>query len=73
MATKTSLVVRVKCPYGEKCSDTESGKCQSCRHNELRSYYEPNYQVPYYPDYTPYYPYWDTTTIPYERRYSCLR
>ena len=77
MLTKTSLAVKVKCSYGEKCSDAESGMCKSCRHNELRSYYEPNYQPHYQPYYyfpyyypsppttDPYYPYCGTETITY--------
>ncbi|KKL28378.1 hypothetical protein LCGC14_2375730 [marine sediment metagenome] len=70
MVTKTSVGAKVQCPHKEKCSDAESGTCNSCRHNELRSYYEPTYRypyyVPYYPHIVPDYPYWwGTTTATY--------
>jgi len=43
------------CPFRNVCSDNDN-KCETCRHNPKRSYYEPI--EPYYP---PYYPYWTTT------------
>ncbi len=55
------------CPFKGRCSD-ENKKCESCRYNPKRSYYEPIEPyipyipyVPYYP--YPYYPYYTTTTI----------
>lgn len=58
----------VVCPHKEKCSDVNK-LCSSCKHNENRSYYEPAaplpypyYPYPYYPTWTPYYPWFTTTT-----------
>ena len=42
------------CPFKGRCSD-ENKKCESCRYNPKRSYYEP---VEPYTPYIPYYPNW---------------
>jgi len=62
-----TITINYECPYRNICSDNGK-KCESCRHNPKRSYYEPIEPyipyipyVPYYP-YYPYYPYWTTTT-----------
>lgn len=58
----------VECPYAKKCIDFQK-RCDSCRHNTNRSFYEPDYpyrdDYPWYPSYP--YPYitWYTTTTPY--------
>lgn len=50
--------MKVECPYKEKCSDADK-LCESCRHNELRSYYEP---IKYWDPYpAPPYPYYEGT------------
>lgn len=55
------VAMEVKCPYSSKCIDFEK-RCGSCKHNENRSFYEPDYPYrdyhSWYPDY-PYYPYQD--------------
>ena len=67
-ATTTSnyYYVYYDCPFRNVCSDNGK-KCEFCKHNPKRSYYElaePYYPyIPYIPCYPPYYPYWTTTTI----------
>ncbi len=59
----------IDCSYEKDCLDLNTWingtrKCDSCKHNKKRSYYEPRdnwaysyYPVPYYPIYPqPYYP-----------------
>ena len=63
----------VKCQYKEKCIDYKK-RCDSCKNNEIRSYYEPVYYdywrivypypnapYPWYPDIIT----WTTTTGDY--------
>jgi len=69
-----TITINYECPYRNTCSDNGK-KCESCRHNPKRSYYEPiepyypyipSCPYPYYPYVPscpyPYYPYWTTTT-----------
>jgi len=60
-----TITLTYDCPYRSICSDNGK-KCETCRHNPKRSYYEPvEPYIPYIPyvPYYPYYPYWGTTTI----------
>jgi hypothetical protein len=68
--TNATVTFTYECPYRNICSDNGK-KCETCRHNPKRSYYEP--VEPFYPWYPPYYPYpyypyypwtitWDTNT-----------
>jgi hypothetical protein len=54
------------CPFKGRCSD-ENKKCETCKYNPKRSYYEPVEPyypyIPYVPYPYPYYPYYTTTTI----------
>ena len=54
--TNVTIKVTYDCPYRNICSDNGK-KCETCRHNPKRSYYES--VEPYYP----YYPYWCHSTI----------
>jgi len=69
--TTNYLYVYPDCPFRNVCSDNGK-KCETCRHNPRRSYYEP--VEPYYPwspypwspyPWYPYYPYWQPWTITY--------
>ncbi len=57
----------VECPYSKTCPDFNKF-CDSCKHNEKRTHYEPIIisidPIPYQP--IPYYPYspWITWTVP---------
>ena len=60
--TSNYYYVYPDCPYRHVCSDNEK-KCESCRYNPKRSYYEPvEPYIPYIPyvPYYPYYPYWQS-------------
>ena len=58
----TTITYNYDCPYRNICSDNGK-KCETCRHNPKRSYYEPveSYYIPY-----PYYPYWYPWTITWD-------
>ena len=52
-----TITINGDCPYRSICSDYGI-KCETCRHNPKRSYYEPvESYYPYIP-YTPFYPYY---------------
>ena len=62
-STNATVTITYDCLYRNSCSDSGK-KCESCKHNPKRSYYEPVEPcipyipyVPYYPPYYPYYPY----------------
>lgn len=66
--SNSTSTVTYECPYRNICSDN-GRKCETCRHNPKRSYYEPvEPYIPYIPYSYPYsypYPYWYPTTICY--------
>ena len=60
--TTSGTTIIYDCPYRNICSDNGK-KCETCKNNPKRSYYEPvEPYIPYIP-YYPYYPYWYPTTI----------